>query len=343
MATPSKRINFGLGLRARHPSILQPYARDAEAAGFDHVWVYDSPRFAEPYVSMSYVAMAAPRVTVGTAVTNTVTRDPAVIANGFATLSTLTGGRVSMGVGLGDSAVKFLGKRPARFEEFTKNIRVIRAMLAGEQVEYNDRKLKLPVPPEHRIPILVSAEGPKTFDFAGAEADGGIITPGGSPHFLRYAIERIRAGAARVGRDPKELQICAWTHCVVGETRKQAVDELLPQVSRTLYRGAVRVPHEVLGFKEPLLSDEMRKRVLDAVGHQDQEYKLADELFELLGDQLMEELTVVGTPEEVERKVKKLVDVDGVTQLIINIHAKDPKLSFDTFRDRIIPAFGHKK
>lgn len=337
--TSRKAINFGLGLRARDPSILQPYARNAEASGFDHVWVYDSPRFAEPYVAMSYCAMATSRVTVGTAVTNAVTRDPAVIANGFATLSTLTGGRVAMGVGLGDSAVKFLGQKPARFDDFTAKIRVIRGLLAGEQIEYNGKKLKLPVPPKKRMPVLVAAEGPKTFDFAGAECDGAIISPGGSPHFLRHAIEKIRAGAARVGRDPAELHICAWTHCVVAQKREQAVQELLPQVSRTLFKGAVRVPHQVLGFKEPLISEEMRKRVLDAVGHQDQEYKLADELFAVLGDKLMQELTVVGTPDEVERKIADIVAVDGVSQLIINVHAKDPQLTFDTFRDRIIPAY----
>lgn len=332
-------IHFGLGLRARDPMILQPYARNAEAAGFDHVWVYDSPRFAESYVAMSYVAMAAPGLTVGTAVTNTVTRDPTVIANGFATLSTLTGGRVAMGVGLGDSAVKFLGHKPSRFEEFTKNIRVIRALLGGEEIEYNGKKLKLPVPPAKKMPVLLAAEGPKTFDFAGAECDGAIISPGGSPHFLRYAIEKIRAGAARVGRDPKQLHICAWTHCVVAATRAQAVQELLPQVSRTLFKGAVRVPHEVLGFKEPLITEAMRQRVLNAVGHQDQEFKLADELFAVLGDKLMQELTVVGVPDEVASKIREITAVDGVSQVIINIHAKDPKLSFETLRDRVIPDY----
>ena len=337
----AKKINFGLGLRARDPMILQPYARDAQASGFDHVWVYDSPRFAEPYVAMSYGAMAAPGLSVGTAVTNTVTRDPAVIANGFATLANLTGGRVKLGVGLGDSAVKFLGQKPARFADFTEKIRIVRRLLEGQEIEYNGKQLKLPVPPARRVPVIMAAEGPKTFDFAGAECDGAIISPGGSPHFLRYAIEKIRAGATRVGRDPNALHICAWTHCVVAQTRKQAVEELLPQVSRTLFKGAVRVPHEVLGFKEPLITEEFRKRVLDAVGHQSMEYKLADELFAVLGDKLMQELTVVGTPEEVQSKVKELVAVDGVSQLIINFHAKDPKLSFDTFRDKIIPVYGH--
>ena len=336
----TKKIHFGLGLRARDPSILQPYARDAEASGFDHVWVYDSPRFAEPYVAMSYCAMATQRVTVGTAVTNPQTREPAVIANGFATLSTLTNGRVAMGMGLGDSAVKFIGKQPARFEEFREKITTIRRLLSGEEIEYNGKPLKLPVPPKKPPPVLIAAEGPKTYEFAGAGCDGAIISPGGSPNFLKYSIEQIRAGAVKAGRDPKSLHICAWTHCVVAPTRKQAMDELLPQVSRTFFKAAVRVPHHVLGFDKPLISDQVREEALRDVGRQDMEYKLAEKLHSIIGADLMREITVVGTPDEIPDKIRQLASVDGVTQLIINIHAKDPKLTFDTFRDKIIPEFG---
>lgn len=338
--TTTRKIKFGLGLRARTPEILQPYTRHAEASGFDNVWVYDSPRFAEPYVAMSYCALAAPGMSVGTAVTNTETREAAVIANGFATLSALTGGKVLMGVGLGDSAVKFLGRKPSTFAEFTQKIRMIRALLAGKTVDYNGKELKLPVPPEIVPPVLMAAEGPKTFDFAGSECDGAIISPGGSSDFLRHAIAQIRAGAERVGRDPESLHICAWTHCVVAETREQAVQELLPQVSRTLFKGAVRVPHEVLGYKEPLISDEMRARVLNAVGHQNMEFRLAEELLAVMGDELLRRLTVVGTPDDVDAKVAELASIPGVSQLIINVHAKDPALTFSTFRDRIIPAYG---
>lgn len=339
MGKNGSALHFGLGLRARDPMILQPYARNAEASGFDHVWVYDSPRFAEPYVAMSYCAIAAPRITVGTAVTNVQTREPSVIASGFATLSTLTGGRVALGVGLGDSAVKFIGRKPSTFEDFTHRMRLVRDLLAGKEVEYNGKPLKLPVPPEKVPPMVVAAEAPKTWDFAGAEADGAIISPGGSPHFLRHAIENIRAGARRAGRDPSTLNICAWTHCVVAETRQQAIEELLPQVSRTMFKAAVRVPHHVLGFDKPLLDDKMRAYALSAVGRQDMEYRLANDLFDVLGDKLLHELTVVGTPDEVERKVAEIAAVDGVTQVIINIHAKDPALTFGTFRDRIIPAY----
>ena len=152
------KIDFGLGLRARHPSLLQPASRDAEAAGFSHIWLYDSPRTAEAFVAMAFCAMAAPNCIVGTAVSNVETRDPTVMANGFATLSTLTGGRVAVGLGLGDSSVKFIGRKPASFDTFKEKLGVLRALLSGETIEYNGRSLKLPVPPEKCPPILIAAE-----------------------------------------------------------------------------------------------------------------------------------------------------------------------------------------
>ena len=165
-------LEFGLGLRARHPSMLAEHSRQAEDAGFSHIWLYDSPRCAEPYVSLPYCVMATSRAVVGMAVTNTQTRDPTVVANSFATLAILTGGRVKFGLGLGDSAVKFIGKRPSRFDAFREGVDVVQGLLRGETVSYNGRRLKLPALPEVKPPLLLAAEGPRTFEFAGAAADG---------------------------------------------------------------------------------------------------------------------------------------------------------------------------
>lgn len=134
------------------------------------------------------------------------------------------------------------------------------------------------------------------------------------------------------------MYVCAWTHCVVANTRRAAIDELKPQVSRTLFKGAVRVPHEVLGFHRPIISEDLRRRAFENVGRQDKEYELADELLAAMGDDLMQELTVVGTPDDVVDKVGRITAVEGVRHVIINIHAKDRRLSTQVFRDHVIPA-----
>ena len=323
IAMAANGLELGLGLRARHPSMLAEHSRRAEAAGFNHIWLYDSPRCAEPYVSMPYCAMATSRAVIGLAVTNTQTRDPTVVANSFATLAILTQGRVKFGLGLGDSAVKFLGRKPSRFDAFRESIEVVQGLLRGERVPYNGRRLTLPAVPEVKPPLLLAAERPRTFALAGEAADGAIISPGGSPRFLRYAIGKIREGAMRAGRDPEALHVCAWTHCVVGETTRQAMDALAPEVGRTLFKAALRIPPEVLGASEPLLSPELRARVIDGATRQDQEYDLARTLRLALGDDLFREMTLVGTPDDCAAKIAELEAVDGLSQLIVNVYGPD--------------------
>ena len=290
--------------------MLAEHSRQAEDAGFSHIWLYDSPRCAEPYVSLPYCVMATSRAVVGMAVTNTQTRDPTVVANSFATLAILTGGRVKFGLGLGDSAVKFIGKRPSRFDAFREGVDVVQGLLRGETVSYNGRRLKLPALPEVKPPLLLAAEGPRTFEFAGAAADGAIISPGGSPRFLRYAIGKIREGAVRAGRDPEALHVCAWTHCVVGETTQQAMDALAPEVGRTLFKAAVanstggpgRLRAAVIhGNACPCPSAEATR--------QDHEYDLARTLRSALGDELFREMTMAGTPDDCARKIAELRSV----------------------------------
>ncbi len=323
-------LDLGLGLRARHPSMLAAHSRQAEDAGFNHVWLYDSPRCAEPYVSMPYCAMATSRAMVGLAVTNLQTRDPTVVANSFATLAILTGGRVKFGLGLGDSAVKFLGRKPSRFDAFRESVKLVQGLLRGESVPYNGRRLRLPAVPETKPPLLLAAERPRTFAFAGEAADGAIISPGGSPRFLRYAIGKIREGAARAGRDPDALCICAWTHCVVAETTEQAMDALAPEVGRTLFKAALRIPHEVLGAREPLLSPEMGAHVREEATRQDHEYDLACALRSALGDDLFREMTLVGTPGDCARKIAELEAVEGLSQLIVNVYGADRESALRT-------------
>ena len=45
-------------------------------------------------------------------VTNPVTREPAVTARAYATLQDISGGRMVMGIGRGDSAVRVMGRKP---------------------------------------------------------------------------------------------------------------------------------------------------------------------------------------------------------------------------------------
>ena len=107
-------MQFGFTLKPEH-TIERTLAltRQAEAAGFDYGWLFDSHvLWREPYVLLTLMAQATTTLRLGTCVTNPATREPSVTASSLAVLDEISGGRMDLGIGRGDSARRVLGKPP---------------------------------------------------------------------------------------------------------------------------------------------------------------------------------------------------------------------------------------
>src|SRR5664279_5523323 len=139
-------MQFGFTLKPDH-SIERTLdlTRRAEAAGFDYGWLFDSHvLWREPYPLLTLMAGATVRMRLGTCVTNPATREPSVTASALATLDEISGGRMDLGIGRGDSARRMLGtaaRAPGSLEEA---VSVIRDLVEGRSVEYEGTKLALP-------------------------------------------------------------------------------------------------------------------------------------------------------------------------------------------------------
>lgn len=102
----------GLGYQAlQEPETIKPFCREAEALGFDGIWVNDIGRGVDPFAILGLVAGLTERVTLGTAVLLLPLWHPVVIARGAATIDRISGGRFILGVGVG-------GDRPADFDAY---------------------------------------------------------------------------------------------------------------------------------------------------------------------------------------------------------------------------------
>lgn len=314
------RVRLGLGVRARSTRDLVHMSAAAATAGFDHLWVYDSGRCVEAVSALAYAGLTHPTLTVGTAVTNTETREPAVLANALATLSNLTGGRVICGIGLGDSAVSFLGRRPARLAAFSEKLAQIRALLRGETVAYNGRPYRLPDPPPQPPLLLVSAEGPRTCELAATHADGAIFSLGASRAVLSHLVGILREAAAAAGRDPQSLYICSWIQAAMADDRETALAALRPQAGRTLLAALKHVPGDVLEGILPGLDPRRRAQISALAARQDLEFELAQELAALVGPKAFTEFTMVGTAEDCQDRVRSLLAVEGVSELAVNVY-----------------------
>jgi 5,10-methylenetetrahydromethanopterin reductase len=182
----------------------------AENLGYDFCWMTDSPMIRSNVWSvMTLVAQQTQRLRLGTGVAVPGLRLAPVAANGIATINRLAPGRCFMGLGTGNTAMRMLGHPPAKVAEFKEYVRVVSALLRGEEVEFTLDGVTHPITFANQdfgyinvtdpIPVHVGGFGPRAQALAGELGDGLItgIPRGGS---ITQALSNVRRGAERVGR-----------------------------------------------------------------------------------------------------------------------------------------------
>jgi 5,10-methylenetetrahydromethanopterin reductase len=220
---PREAPRFGLNrFDARSVDLFAADVRRAETLGWDAAFQPDSQlRRRDTYVLLAAAARATERIVLGPLLANPVNRHPTVTASSIATLAELAPGRTLLGWGVGDTAVRLAGLRPARVEELEASTRLVRALLDGESVEVGAaRPAHLP---HHRpVPIWIAAGGPRTLRMAGGVADGVFLRVGTHPANVATAVEAVRAGAAEAGRAPSAVRLGLVFHTVLVDDAARA-------------------------------------------------------------------------------------------------------------------------
>src|SRR5687767_13944459 len=108
-----------------------------ETLGYHAVWVADSQMlFSDCYAVLALAAKATTRLRLGTGTSICGTRIPPVHAAAIATINRLAPGRVHLGIGTGNTAMRSMGQRPMRIADYAEYLRVLRGLLRGEVVDY---------------------------------------------------------------------------------------------------------------------------------------------------------------------------------------------------------------
>ena len=131
-------VSFEIGILPNRPvKECLELARAAEELGYGGVWLADSQCvMRDAYTIMSLIASQTSRIRVASGVTNAITRHPSVLANSWATLDEISGGRAVMGIGVGESSIRTLGLKPDRLAALENKIDVLRALMNGDEVEW---------------------------------------------------------------------------------------------------------------------------------------------------------------------------------------------------------------
>ena len=133
------------------PDTIHAIAAEADAAGFDSVWLHDhlvtpaelkhvSPDFYEPIVTMTALAAAHPRLTVGVATIILPLRDPVLLAKQVETLAGFFPGRIMIGLGAGRYSSEFESLGLEFFERrgsvAAEYLTIIQALLTRPDVDH---------------------------------------------------------------------------------------------------------------------------------------------------------------------------------------------------------------
>jgi len=327
-------MQFGFTLKPEH-SIERTLAltRQAEAAGFEYGWLFDSHvLWRDPYPLLTLMAGATERMRLGTCVTNPGTREPTVTASSLATLDELSDGRMDLGIGRGDSARRVLGKPPITLAHTEEAIRVIRALVAGETIAYEGTDLQFPWTAGWTLPVWVAGYGPMALAMTGRVADG-LILQLADPDLIRWFVGQVREAATAAGRDPASVRIQAAAPAHVG-SREEGRD-------RTRWFPALVSNHVVdLVNKYPReqLPETLTGYITDREGydyHHHAEVGSSNAAF--VGDEVTDRFAVLGSPDEHITKLRDLADA-GVDQFNLYLMNGDEEAQLEAYGRDVIPA-----
>ncbi len=308
------------------------YTKYAEEKGFEAVWQADSRLVRDAIVPMSAFAAVTDTIKIGSGVVDCWTRNPARLAATFSTLDDLAPGRVILGIGAWweplASKVGVTRTKPLR--AMREIITACRALLANETVTMNGEFVHLDgveldyVYQERRpknVPIYLGATGMQMMELAGEIADGVVLNYLVSPDYNKTALEHLKTGADKAGRNWESIDRPQLVVCSVHEDRKTALD--MARLMVTQYLG--QQPHIMKASGVP-------QSLLDKVGEVltwPATHEQVVAASKLVPDEIVQMLTASGTPDDARAKVREYMR-DGATCPIL-YPLGDVKAMIDAF------------
>ena len=309
--------------------------RLAEAAGFEYGWIFDSHvLWLEPYPMLTLMAANTKKMRLGTCVTNPATRDITVTASLFATLNLISGGRMQLGIGRGDSSRRVLGKKPVTPAELEQAVKAFRDLTGSKEMDYEGRPTRLTWADGGVPPVWIAGYGPKVLEMAGRIADG-IILQFADPDLIAWCVSFVKKGAQAAGRDPGKIEIMSAAPVWISNDLKVARDHVrwFPAlVSNHVVDLVSRYKPEDL---PPALTSYIRDRgQYDYLHHCEVDSSNAD----FVSDEVTDRFCLVGPVEAHIEKLHALASA-GVTQFNIYLMCGEEEDTLEKYKEKVLPVF----
>ncbi|MFT5391753.1 MAG: 5,10-methylenetetrahydromethanopterin reductase [Gammaproteobacteria bacterium] len=304
----------------RVPTVGRPqdtaaYAVEVEAAGFDFMWIPDTPwlagRWRDVYVHLTAAALSTKRIRIGPGVTNPLTRHPLATGSAIQSVHEASDGRADLVVGTGYSSAYIIGRKAATLASMREATLLWRSAFSGAHTVLPGSEIEL-TPPCPTLPIYLAASGPKALQLAGEIADGVLIMVGAAPGAVAWALEQVDIGMARAGRTRADVQRMLVVTARVDDDRQRAIDEMRPaaagiykhrEAKTLLSRAGLEVPESIPPL--PFIYPDLGHAV---------DWDAAKAATSYVPDEAVEALVALGSADDVAARARELIalDIDAI-------------------------------
>jgi 5,10-methylenetetrahydromethanopterin reductase len=296
--------------------MITTISREAESAGIHALYTVDAGRSAT--ITAAAVINATQRAKVGTYIVNAYAREPWMTGIEARDLNEISDGRFVLGVGTGNLHFNdyYMGldssKPLAKMRDFMQIVSAVVAGRAAESVRYQGKMHRIRwraswEPQASKVPVYLSASGPKMVKLAGEVSDGVGIGIMSSVEFVRDIVKpNARAGAEAAGKDPDALAFpMAATVSINGDVEaardasRRSVCKLFHPIPHPYYDSQLRQ----LGFGD----------FVDQAAKLMPEGKLR-EAMDLVPDEVIESMTITGNVDECAARIR---EYEGIADEVI--------------------------
>jgi probable F420-dependent oxidoreductase len=250
-------------------------------------------------------------------------------------LNLISGGRMQLGIGRGDSSRRVLGKKPVTVAQLEKSVKDFRDLTSRKEIDYEDRKAQLTWAGGGVPPVWVAGYGPKVLELAGRIGDG-VILQFADPDLIEWCVSFVKKGAEAAGRDPRKIEIMSAAPVWISddlEVGREHVRWFPALVSNHVVDLVSRYKPEEL---PPALTSYIRDRgEYDYLHHCEVDSSNRN----FVSDEVTDRFCLLGPAEAHIEKIRRLARA-GVTQFNIYLMCGDEEDTLEKYKKEVLPAFG---
>lgn len=304
MSFPSKQISVGFMPLETRREVTTFTANKANDLGYTAFGLPETGSY-DTMLLLTEVALKTQQIKLMAGVLGIWGRSAAQIAMAATTLNIISGDRFILGLG---SSTKQLAEGfhdthfQAPYEKLRLSINQIRACLNGERIPLSEENhaypLRLGLPTQPELPILLGASASRSIGIAGELCDGWIpfLCP---KERLHKGITQLQQGAEKQGKDPNLLHVCPSIPTIVNDN---------PEIARADAAWSVAFYLMIMG---PIYRNALKRlgyeNEVNAIVKANQGQK--PKIVPPETDSLLKQLTIYGTPAQAKDQLSKWYQV----------------------------------